>query len=744
MFGTILAVLLRRLLHYLNVLIGVLFLAALITVYWLVYRPLPQTSGTIKAPVSARATIVRDERGVPHIQAATIEDAMFLQGFATAQDRFWQMDAVRRLGAGELSEIVGAAAVPLDRDSRQLRLWRVAEREAAIMPPDDRAYLAAYARGVNFYRETHRNNLPLEFTLLQYDPRPWTVTDSVIVGLMMYRDMTTSWQQDLQKNEMLRVGDPAKVAWLFRQHVGGDVQIGSNAWALAGSRTVSGKPLLASDPHLQTSMPSTWHQVHLQAPGLNVSGVALPGLPSVIIGHNDRIAWGCTNLHFDVQDVYMERLDPQSGRVQFGNQIEQAVPEREVIRVKGAAAIEFTNWVTRHGPTLGPSGYPNLTLRWSAADPGAFQFVFGELNRAKNWSEFTAALSRFTGPGQNFIYADSDGNIGYHAAGRLPIRRGFTGDVLLDGSSGAQEWEGVIPFEQLPSVYNPPGGVVASSNQNPFPSNYEYTVHGSFAAPYRARQVRALLIRKPKWRPEEMIAIQKDVYGAPYHHLGQMAVAAYDRKRPKDERLKRGVDLLRPWNGQMEKSLGAPYLASLLYDQLRTRVVNCAAPGKAADYQYGLSSAVVENLLQTRPKSWFADYDALFLDALQDAVEEGERNQGRNLNQWEYGRYMEITIPHPVESKIPWIGQYFNIGPVPVSGASQTVKQTTRRLLPSMRFVADTSDWDRSLLGLLIGESGQPLSSHYRDQWEAHYAGRGVPMPFRNVVAKGSLTVEVQ
>jgi len=432
---------LKRALRYANLILLIVLLLAAIAVYWCAWRPLPQTSGSVAVPIAQRATVARDALGVPHITAATVEDALFVQGYVTAQDRLFQMDTLRRYAGGSLAEVFGPAVLDLDREARRLRMERIAEMQAALLPAADRAVLATYVRGVNYFIETHRGRLPLEFTVLRYDPRPWTIKDSILIALYMYRELTVSWRDKLVKSAMLQGGDAAKVDLLFPPRLSGRVLPGSNAWVLAGSRTATGRPLLANDPHLQYSIPSTWYMVHLRAPGLNVSGVSLPGLPCVIIGHNDRIAWGETNVGFDVQDLYLEKIDLRSGRYVFRGQIEQARQERELIPVKGAAPVEFAQWVTRHGPLFVDGGRA-MAMRWTADEPGAVCFPMLDLDRARDWPEFVAALARFPGPAQNFVYADTAGHIGYHVAGRLPIRKNYVGDVPVDGSSGDYEWAG--------------------------------------------------------------------------------------------------------------------------------------------------------------------------------------------------------------------------------------------------------------------------------------------------------------
>ncbi len=728
-----------------NVLIALAGAAVLAGLYWYVWRPLPQHSGAVYAPVVAAVTVSFDTLGVPHIHAASQQDAFIAQGYVTAQDRLWQMDSVRRLAGGNLAEIVGQGALDLDREARQLRLRRIAEEGYTKLSTEDRAAFAAYTLGVNQFIATHLNNLPVEFTLLGYQPKPWSVVDCLLVCLNMYRNLTTTWRTDLIKRNMLADGDADKVNFLFATRSGDEPLPGSNGWAVAGSRTASGKPILSNDMHLEYSMPGVWYMTHLVAPGLDVSGVCLPGVPGIVVGHNRRIAWGITNLGFDVQDLYMEKID-QAGRYLFRGQLEQAREEREVIPVKNRRPIEAKILVTRHGPILIADGAEPISLRWTAAEPGFLQYPVIEIDRAQNWQQFTTAISRWIGPGSNFVYADVDGNIGYHAAGYLPKRHGFLGDVPLDGSSGNFEWDGYIPFDQLPTAYNPPGGIIATANQNPFPADYLYPVSGNFAPPDRSRRIRDLLSARTGWHAGDMLAVQTDIFSAFHKFLATQAVAAYDRRGAKNPALDPSVGLLRAWDGRMDKDLAAPFLVALLYQHVRTSVAESASPGKGQLYEYAMGPAVIGKLLRERPEGWFRDYDAMLLRSLVDAVDEAKRIQGGNAARWKYGTYLRIEIDHPVlhaaMRSIPAIGRYldiFEIGPVPMSGGSTTVKQTTRALAPSMRMNADLADWDRSLLNVQVGQSGQPFSSHCKDQWDDYYNGRSYPMQFEHVEAKSTL-----
>ncbi|MBY0505405.1 MAG: penicillin acylase family protein [Bryobacteraceae bacterium] len=747
----------NRILQFINVLIVLALLAAGGILYWWGYRLLPQTSGQVALAVSGPGRIARDNLGVPHIRAASLEDAAYLQGYAMAQDRLWQMDMARRQASGEVAEVVGRAGLESDLEARRWRLRHIAAAQAAVVPQEEYAVLAAYARGVNAFIGTHRTTLPVEFSLLKYDPRPWSITDSLVIGMQMAKSLSASDESELHKADMLQVGDADKVNALFPVRSGGESQLGSNAWVVSGKWTKSGRPLLASDPHLAFTFPATWYQVHLEAPGLNVVGVTLPGIPMVIIGHNDRIAWGVTNLHFDVMDFYVERMNFANGQYEFDGKVEQARLEKEVVAVKDGQPVVLEQWITRHGPVRvrqalvqGKPEVQALALRWTHADPANFSFIFTDLNRAKDWPTFRAALARYPGAAQNFVYADVDGHIGYQATGRLPLRKRFAGDVPMDGR-GPQEWEGFIPFDALPSSFDPPSGMLVTANQNPFPNSYPFPVAGSFTAPYRQRQIEAMLTARKDWTASQMLVVQKDVYSAFSHFLAKQVLEAYQARGLKNPKLAGAATVLRNWNGQMEKGTPAPLLVTLIYQQLVRAIADRAAPGQGAAYESKLAPAVVEKLLRERPQDWFADYGQLLLRVLSEAVDQGSRTQGADVSRWDYGSYLTFTQRHPLLGGLPLANSFpfslvadgFRVGPVPLSGSTTTVKQTTLRVAPSMRFVADLSDWDQSLNNLTIGQSGQPMSSHFRDQWKAYYAGESFPLGFLRPQISSTLEVSV-
>jgi penicillin amidase len=326
------------------------------------------------------------------------------------------------------------------------------------------------------------------------------------------------------------------------------------------------------------------------------------------------------------------------------------------------------------------------------------------------------------------VYADVDGNIGLQTMGRLPIRRRHAGDVPVEGSTGEFEWEGMIPFAEMPSVYNPPSGRVLTANQNPFPADYPYRVGGNFSAPYRARQIADRIGAAPKWTAAATMEVQADVYSGLSHHLAGHVVAAWERQRGSKPQLAAAVELLRGWNGQMMPELAAPLVMTYTYQHLRRMIAEKAAGQPGAEYSPDIGSAHIEALVARRPPGWFADWDAVLLRACEEGLEEGQRMQGADVRKWRYGVYNQLTVRHPVLEKLPWIGGYFNLGPYPANGSSTTVKQTSARLLPSMRLVVDFGDPAGAQYHLPAGVSGHPFSGHYKDQWRAYQSAEGLAL----------------
>ncbi len=470
--------------------------------YWL-RKPLAKTQGTLQVPgLQAPVEIIRDKWGVPHIYAANTHDLMFAQGFVHAQDRLWQMDFQRRLVAGRLSEVMGAVTVPVDRWMRILGMRKVAEKEVGLIGSDVRANIEAYASGVNAC--IAQGHLPVEFSLLRYKPERWTVADSLSWVKMMSWNLSVNWETEILRAQLIARLGPEKAAELepdyfdrwptivppgvdysaiggaallraeaarpFTGPAAGD-GLGSNNWVLAGSHTATGAPLLANDMHLLISIPAIWYENHLAGGDLNVTGVTFPGIPGVVAGHNEHVAWGFTNGFPDVQDLYMEHLRrTDNDRVQYEHKGEwlDARLVREEIRVKGGETVVEEVVITQHGPIINQlapdfTGEQPLAMRWTSFEPDTMMLALDGMNRARSCLEFREALRHWAAPVQNIVYADTAGNIGYSFPGKVPIRAKGEGRVPVPGWTGEYEWTGYIPFDKLPHMYNPPQGYVVTS-----------------------------------------------------------------------------------------------------------------------------------------------------------------------------------------------------------------------------------------------------------------------------------------
>jgi penicillin amidase len=536
----------------------------------------------------------------------------------------------------------------------------------------------------------------------------------------------------------------------------------SNNWVIGGRRTLSGKPLLANDPHLDASAPSIWYMVHLKAPGVNVAGVTAPGAPGVVIGHNEEIAWGMTNLGPDVQDLYVEKFDPR--RPNFyatPSGPREAEVRREEIRVRknltgSAADVDVTPLdvtVTRHGPVFLERGGARYALRWTALDPEAGEFeAFYKLNRARDWDEFRAALSGYRGPTQNFVYADARGHIGYYGAGMIPIRKTGDGSVPYDGSTDAGEWTGYIPFDELPHVFDPPSGIIVTANSRVTGRSYTHFLTHNWADPYRARRIYDLLKDKQRVTADDFRAVQGDVYS--------IGGAAFAREAAKLLRLPgaspaslapsevaAAAAILEAWDGRVTPDSLAPPLVGQMRTAFARRVMAGAVGPESASRIVWSNNIFFDRAVLERPAAWlpkeFKDYGELLRACLADARANLSQRLGADESQWTWGRNNPARFPHPLAS-VPFFGQPFVVPPFPQAGAGARVGATVNvGSNVSMRLIADPSDWDRTQQGIALGESGDPSSPHWSDQladWRAvtprafPFSARAVAVATREVL----------
>jgi len=780
---------LRRALVYLFVCLVALVAVGAAWLYWQTHVCLPQLDGTARVPgLKARVEVWRDGRGVPHLRAPSGEDLLFAQGYVTAQDRLWQMDLTRRLAHGELSEIFGERTLKLDIENRTLGFRQASERALGELDPGSRQMLEAYARGVNAFISTHQGRLPIEFLLLRYRPRPWQEKDSFAVAWNMAKTLNTSWPDELRRERVCaKVGRelcldlfpdrspldrpvaeplPARDASPKRgQAAAAQVLaepepvlaalttvpesslagLGSNNWVVNGTHTQSGRPLLANDPHLDHSVPSVWYLIHLKAPGLNVSGASLPGLPAVIIGHNERIAWGVTNTGPDVQDLYVESFnfrDPK--KYLYHGQWVDATTREEVIKVRGGRDYSFTVMTTRHGPVVSHDGNRELALRWTALDPGGFRFPFLKINQAQDWQEFTNALRDYAGPMQSFVYADVDGNIGFYAAGWVPIRRQGDGTVPSSGSTEDHDWTGYIPFESLPHAYNPSRGIIATANGRIVPDGYPYFITSKWASPYRTARIYELLEAGSRLTVAEMLRIQTDIRPLDDLWLAQQLLAATAKRPPQGTDAQYALSLLRSWDGEARADSAATLVCQVTRRALRERILKPRLGDDLSGYRWPMSTVFLENVLTNNWTRWLPPGDADFDVTLMRSLEEGVRRipqllGSRDHAAWRWGNTIPLTFQHPLGG-LRFLGRGLNVGPFPQAGTGTTVKQTTPSHGVSMRMVVDFANFDSSVQNITLGQSGQVFSPHYRDQFEAWYNGRSFPLLFSDAaVEKGAI-----
>ena len=763
--------------------------------YYVAHSALPQLDGRLQVKgLSAAVKVTRDGHGVPAIEAATPEDLFFAQGYVTAQDRLWQMDVMRRFGAGELSEILGEDTLKIDREQRILGLRAAAGKSLALASPRDRSYFDAYARGVNAFIEAHGNALPIEFRILKYRPKPWQAEDSIVIANQMVKDLNYYYIPDtLAREKVLAKLGPELAGDLYvnrswhdrpptvmREDLNeqnnqndsdddddddsgpdnsvtehrGAVEIwaqgapeavnGSNDWVVSGAHTVTGKPLLSNDMHLGHQMPNLWYEAHLRSSNLDVAGVTLPGMPYVIVGHNQRIAWGFTNIGPTVADVYIENFNAQ-GAYQTPQGWQQPEHREEVIHVKGKADVAVDVKITRHGPVvteLFPGETRPLALRWTLYE--GLHMPFFDVDSAQNWEEFRKAFSQLDAPGQNVVYADVEGNIGYQATGRVPIRASGDGSLPVSGADDAHEWTGYIPFDKLPSIYNPSSGVIATANGRITPDGYAYSIATEWEAPWRTERIYHVLESGGKFAPADMLALENDVHSENDLFAAERFVYAVDHAAKPSARAKQAADLMRNWDGRMLASSAAATIAVRSGREL-TRLLLEPRLGPAPDdpkrqqatlnwrtYNWTMRTVWLQNVLLHQPKRWlpekYPNYDELLTAAVEAAVNGSDAP--KDLAMWNWGSFNAVEIDHPVLGKIPVLQRWAEPGVKEQSGSGYTVKAVTRHHGPSERFTANLADLDQSTLNTVTGQAGNFLSPYYMDQWKAWYEGSTFTLPF--------------
>jgi penicillin amidase len=721
---------------------------------------LPKTEGEKAiSGLSAPVAVLRDSQGVVTIQAESELDALVALGYVHAQDRLWQMEFMRRTGAGRLSEILGSATVDVDRFIRTLGLYRNAEANLRHLSPPARQALDAYTAGVNAFIDAPGGALPIEFQLLRSAPEAWRPTDSLVWGRLMAFRLSDNWSDELRRARLASrlTGAQQRVIWPAypddapvtierSEGVGGGTgtlprmllpQDASNAWALAGRRTTSGKPILANDPHLALEAPGFWYLVRIEVPGLTLAGATSPGVPFLLLGHNGHIAWGFTTTHSDTQDFFIERevagdparyLSP-SGPLAF--EIRE-----EVIKVRGEDPITLKVRSSRHGPimndVLGGHLPPLrddevLALAWPAlrTDDRSAEALY-RMNRATDWPSFTAALRDFHAPQQNILFADTQGNIGFIAPARVPMRKSGDGTRPVPGWSGEFDWRGFIPFDELPRTLNPESGRIVSANNKIAPKDYPYLVAANWPGPHRARRITALLEARPKSSVDQASAMQLDNYSL----LAERLLPLLLRVSPQDERGRRVIESLQAWDYRMSRDRPEPLIFHAWIWALNHLVTSDELGPNPGDRQRPDAGLLASILVQhpewcdNRGSEAPEDCPTQIRAALTLALDDLSARFGENIDRWRWGAAHQARFPHPVLGRIPVLGGLFAFG-AETDGSEETINRGGMRFNgpPETRFehihgaglraVYDLSDLDNSRFMIATGQSGNPLSPLY-------------------------------
>lgn len=744
--------------------IALILLAVVIFLNAYLSKSEPQIEGNMAVDVlDKEVTVTRDEQGVPHISAKSDADLYRAQGFVQAQDRMFQMDLARRQASGRLSEVVGATAVTTDQFFRTFSLREAAKDSWAGYDEDAKQVLSWYAEGVNAYMEqaSEQGKLSFEFKLLGYEPESWTEVDSLTIGKFMAYDLGGNWSslavrhwalgnypEDKARELFITYPEdkPAIIAANLENQVTVAGQFdptvipnefnGSNNWVVSGDKTKSGLPLLADDPHLGLSTPSIWYQMHLQSPEQNVSGVIFAGIPGIILGHNDEIAWGVTNVGPDVQDLYIETPNPENPtQFKYEGKWEQAEVRNEPIKVKDGETVDFEVVVTRHGPIVSNVMFDEeeptaqFSMQWTALEPTRELQAVLNMNKASNWDEFETALEDFHAPAQNFVFAGKDGTIAYKANGRIPIRKSGDAQLPVPGDSEEYGWQGYVPYDELPTVVNPDEGYIATANNQVVDNSYPYHITDFWAQSYRYERIAEVLEEGDDFTKEDMMALQMDQHNLQAREFLKEMVASVENM-DKENKYDDITDMLKKWDQVDSVDAAAPLVFHKWIKQLPATLFKDQMPKDIYDLLAGkgnITDAMMRESFQNQEGAWVKEQggvDKWMMDSFETAVTSITEEFGKNSDDWKWGDYHQLTFDHPLAGASPIFAYFLNPSHVPIGGSNITVQAAGFAADGSVdhgaswRFVADMKDLSSAHHIVGPGQSGHMKSKWFHNQSE--------------------------
>lgn len=760
--------------------VGMVFIITLVVVIQgvrLNKESLPQTNGTLVVPgLNFPVHVYRDSFGVPHISAETEDDLFFALGFVTSQDRLWQLDINRRAATGTLSEIFGTETLPYDRLIRMIGLPGIANQLTQALSPESKNVTTAYAAGINAFLDMNKKLLPTEFIIMKYEPQPWEISHSLAFQRLMAWALEMAWRVDPVFGELTeRLGfqkvkeilpqypekttivvdrpylDWSKVQKTFAFFTDRSLIVpgffragsGSNSWVVSGKRSLTGKPILANDPHLAIQNPSIWYQVHLKAPGIDCYGVCLPGLPGIVIGHNQAIAWGLTNVMADGCDFFIENLNPNNPDQYFyQGKWQQLQHRKEIIIVKDRSPDTLIVRSTDHGPVISDL-HPvfmdtsrAITMKWSGRFISDEMLASYKILKAKNWDQFLEGLKYFSVPPQNYVYADTMGNIGYYCTGLIPIRNSGNGLIPQPGWNNRFEWRDRIPFPELPHLFNPPENYIVTANNKIISDRYPYFISTYWEPSYRAERIQQLLLTKEQLSLSDFKSMQMDIFSKHAEFIMPKILEILPQFEDSSQLRKYFSFSLKTWNLQLDKkSVGAA-----IFEIFLTKLFKNIYQDEMGDSLFqnflalpNIPIRITDQLISRGTSEWFDNIhtpdvketiDQVFLSSFEETYHYLESNFGDSVYDWQWGNLHQLNFEHPLGKAKP-LDKLFNIGPFPVDGSYTSVNNAGYfldkndfhvNIGPSLRQIVDLSDMNNSISVITTGQSGHPLSKHYKDQ----------------------------